>query len=410
MCELVAAITTMHRSTPEGERADEHTDQGKTRTTTRLAPLTRLPLAAAIYLAMRLGRVRRRMRRRRAAQTEQGRGAATPGHGHGHRAEARGEPAGRADQHPGAGRPSSSSELNVTDFDDYAKFLPSVSVPEPGRRRGFAPGLHARRGQRRRRQPLRLAAQRRHLSRRAADHHHPGRARHPRLRHRARRGAGRPAGHAVRRQLAGRHDPHHHQQARPQRLLGRLRPRGQHGRRRRHRLRRRGLRQPADQRQRRDPPGRPGTSTTPATSTTSSARAPIPTSGITINNADRAEDDYNDVDTTGARAALRIDLNDNWTITPDGDGAAPGDRRQLRPTTRRSATSSSRTSTRRPPDDRWTQAALTVEGKIGNFDLVYAFAHLKRDVDTESDYTDYALLVRHPVRLRRVLLPTTTAT
>ncbi|MHB8911733.1 MAG: TonB-dependent receptor, partial [Lysobacter sp.] len=41
-------------------------------------------------------------------------------------------------------------------------------------------------------------------------------------------------------------------------------------------------------------------------------------------------------------------------------------------------------------DDRWTQAALTVEGKIGNFDVVYAFSHLKRDVDSESDYNDYA--------------------
>ena len=28
------------------------------------------------------------------------------------------------------------------------------------------------------------------------------------------------------------------------------------------------------------------------------------------------EDDYNDVTTYGARAALKIDLNENWTITP----------------------------------------------------------------------------------------------
>src|SRR5688500_7148983 len=41
-----------------------------------------------------------------------------------------------------------------------------------------------------------------------------------------------------------------------------------------------------------------------------------PTAGITINNADRADEDYNGVDTHGARAALRVDLNDSWTITP----------------------------------------------------------------------------------------------
>ena len=40
-------------------------------------------------------------------------------------------------------------------------------------------------------------------------------------------------------------------------------------------------------------------------------------------------------------------------------------------------------------DDKWYQAALTVEGKIGNFDLTYVFSHLKRDVDSEADYADY---------------------
>ena len=40
-------------------------------------------------------------------------------------------------------------------------------------------------------------------------------------------------------------------------------------------------------------------------------------------------------------------------------------------------------------DDRWYQAALTVEGKVGNFDLTYVFSHMQRDVDSESDYSDY---------------------
>jgi hypothetical protein len=31
-----------------------------------------------------------------------------------------------------------------------------------------------------------------------------------------------------------------------------------------------------------------------------------------------------------------------------------------------------------------------VLGKIGNFDVTYAFSHLSRDVDTESDYADYS--------------------
>ena len=61
----------------------------------------------------------------------------------------------------------------------------------------------------------------RHLSRRAADHHHPGRARPARVRHRAGRGTGRTARHALRRVEPGRHGPHHHQQAGSQRHVRR---------------------------------------------------------------------------------------------------------------------------------------------------------------------------------------------
>lgn len=113
------------------------------------------------------------------------------------------------------------------------------------------------------------------------------------------------------------------------------------------------------------------------------------TAGITINNAGRAEEDYNGVDTYGARAALRIDLNDSWTITPtlmhqqqDSKGAFAFD----------PGIGDLKVARYRPEqaDDRWTQAALTVEGKLANFDLVYAGSHLKRDVDTEQDYSDYS--------------------
>ena len=38
--------------------------------------------------------------------------------------------------------------------------------------------------------------------------------------------------------------------------------------------------------------------------------------GGTVTNDATAKDNYNDADTTGFRAALRYDLNDNWTLTP----------------------------------------------------------------------------------------------
>ncbi|KFN45971.1 TonB-dependent receptor [Arenimonas metalli] len=115
----------------------------------------------------------------------------------------------------------------------------------------------------------------------------------------------------------------------------------------------------------------------------------FPTSGITINNGGLARDDYNTSDTTGARAALKIDLTENWTITPsvmtqrqdiNGSFGVDPDVGEL----------STRQFYPQTSEDRWTQSALTVQGKIGNFDVTYAFAHLDRDLDTESDYNDYA--------------------
>src|SRR3546814_14934398 len=41
-----------------------------------------------------------------------------------------------------------------------------------------------------------------------------------------------------------------------------------------------------------------------------------PTSGITQDNAEFVEEDYNDVETYGARLALGIELNESWTVRP----------------------------------------------------------------------------------------------
>jgi outer membrane receptor protein involved in Fe transport len=108
----------------------------------------------------------------------------------------------------------------------------------------------------------------------------------------------------------------------------------------------------------------------------------------TITNAALAKDDYNDVDTYGARLALRIDLNDDWSITP----GIMGQRQKANGSFSVDPVVGDLSLTHFYPessDDRWQQASLTVQGKIGNFDLVYALAHLNRDVDSESDYNDY---------------------
>ncbi|MGA0606531.1 TonB-dependent receptor [Phenylobacterium sp. VNQ135] len=114
-----------------------------------------------------------------------------------------------------------------------------------------------------------------------------------------------------------------------------------------------------------------------------------PTGPVTINNAALADDDFNESDTYGARAALKIDLDDTWSVTPtlnaqrtesDGDYRFDPGRGRLK------------TARFRPDrgDDKWYQAAMTVEGAVSNLDVVYAGAYMKRWLEGESDYSDYA--------------------
>jgi len=112
---------------------------------------------------------------------------------------------------------------------------------------------------------------------------------------------------------------------------------------------------------------------------------------IILDNADVAEDNYNTVDTVGARAALLIDLNEDWTITPQlqyqkqqGEGSWGEDLSDFGGDQQVTHFKEEFT------DDEWFQAALTVEGKISNFDVVYSGAYLDRDVDGSFDYSDYS--------------------
>src|SRR5688500_16072621 len=100
----------------------------------------------------------------------------------------------------------------------------------------------------------------------------------------------------------------------------------------------------------------------------------FPTSGITFTNAPHAEEDYNDVETYGARAALRLEFDDNWTVTPSlmgqkqiSDGAFAQE----------SGLGELQVQQFNPEhfEDKWLQGALTIEGKIGTWDLTYAGAY-----------------------------------
>lgn len=118
----------------------------------------------------------------------------------------------------------------------------------------------------------------------------------------------------------------------------------------------------------------------------------LPGDDITQTNDGLVEKNYNDVDTYGARLALGIELDDNWTLRPTVMGQiqkADGSFAQERSA---AVTRSLQTVQYNPEgsDDKWIQAALTIEGKIGNWDLTVTGGHLRRKTLTDSDYSDYA--------------------
>jgi iron complex outermembrane recepter protein len=119
-------------------------------------------------------------------------------------------------------------------------------------------------------------------------------------------------------------------------------------------------------------------------------RSFLPTpGGITVNNNAFVRKDINEQDIMGGRAALQIDLDDNWTVTPSvlfqklkNKGSFGYDPSQGELKVNRFSEEFRR--------DRFVQAALTIEGKIGNWDLTYAGAYLDRKTRAFSDYTDYS--------------------
>lgn len=114
----------------------------------------------------------------------------------------------------------------------------------------------------------------------------------------------------------------------------------------------------------------------------------FPSSGITINNTNLVEEDYNDTRTVGARAALKVDLTENWSIMP----SIMTQNKKTNGSFGFDPVVGELEITHFYPEsleDKWTQAALTVTGKVGNFDVTYAYANLDRDINSESDYNDY---------------------
>ncbi len=111
--------------------------------------------------------------------------------------------------------------------------------------------------------------------------------------------------------------------------------------------------------------------------------------GICVDNADYVEENYNESETIGARAALGIELGENWTVTPAVMYQSTSSRGNFAfdPSVGDLQVEHFFPEYR---SDKFIQAALTIEGKIGNWDLTYSGAYLDRKTASSSDYTDYS--------------------
>lgn len=109
-----------------------------------------------------------------------------------------------------------------------------------------------------------------------------------------------------------------------------------------------------------------------------------------ISNAAYVKKNFNDVETAGGRLALGIDLDETWTATPSflyqdqkSHGTFLFDPKvgdlQVQDFTPERGT------------DEWWQAALTVKGKLGNWDLTYVGGYFNRKTDVMQDYSAYTL-------------------
>ena len=114
-----------------------------------------------------------------------------------------------------------------------------------------------------------------------------------------------------------------------------------------------------------------------------------PTSGVVRDNAPFRRNDYNNVGTEGGRAALKVDLDDHWTVMPsvilqkqgaNGSFAYEPNLGFLNVATYEPMRN----------DDQWYQAALTIQGKIGNLDLTYSGGYMRRTINNVIDYSDYS--------------------
>ena len=115
-----------------------------------------------------------------------------------------------------------------------------------------------------------------------------------------------------------------------------------------------------------------------------------PTNDLTVNNRPFVKKNFNTVDTYGGRVALGIELDDNWTVTP----TLLAQHQKAKGTFGFDPRAGDLDVHEFTPDlniDKWYLATLTIQGKVGDFDLTYAGGYLNRKIHNDQDYSYYTV-------------------
>ncbi len=109
----------------------------------------------------------------------------------------------------------------------------------------------------------------------------------------------------------------------------------------------------------------------------------------TKDNSDAVGEDINDVDISGGRVSAKWFINDEWSLTAGAivQNTSAGARNDYNPEVGDLQTLKFYRDTR---DDDWWQGSLTLQGRIGEIDLISITSFFERDIDYIFDRTAYS--------------------
>lgn len=115
-----------------------------------------------------------------------------------------------------------------------------------------------------------------------------------------------------------------------------------------------------------------------------------PNTSYTLDNSDIAKDDYNTIREFGGRFQLLWQPTEGWDITPEITAQKQVARGYFGYDPR-VGDLEAHDYDQTKNDDRWYQAALSIHGHIGDWDIVSATGYFKRRTRTLNDYTYYTV-------------------